>query len=153
MAHPSTNGGGFGGGPDGYDPLAVFAREPHRLHCYSTRHNTHVTLARPNADPVMALSAGQVGFRKGQRGSWDAGYQLATYVMRLIKDRGWLVPGHKDSVSRIEIVFRGFGEGRKAFESALLGTEGRFVRGLIVSVTDATRTKFGGTRSQNPRRL
>ena len=141
------------GGGAGADPLAVFAREPHRLHCYSTRHNTHLTLSRPNNEPVLAVSAGQVGFRKGARGSWDAGYQLATYVMRLIKDRGWLVPGHKDSVSRVEVVFRGFGEGRKAFESALLGTEGRFVRGLIVSVTDATRTKFGGTRSKNPRRL
>jgi small subunit ribosomal protein S11 len=137
----------------GNDPLAVFAHEPHRLHCYSTKHNTHLTLSRPNNDPVLAVSSGQVGFKKSARGSWDAGYQLATYVMRLIKDRGWLVPGHKDSVSRIEVVFRGFGEGRKAFESALQGTEGRYMRGLVVSVTDATRTKFGGTRSQNPRRL
>jgi small subunit ribosomal protein S11 len=150
MSYPGT---GARYGRQGGDPLALLAREPHRLHCFSTRHNTHLTLSRPNRDPVMALSAGQVGFRKGARGSWDAGYQLATYVMRLIKDRGWLVPGHKDSVSRIEVVFRGFGEGRKAFESALLGTEGRFIRGLIVSVTDSTRTKFGGTRSQNPRRL
>jgi len=34
-----------------------------------------------------------------------------------------------------------------------LGTEGRLLRGKIGTVSDATRLKFGGTRSRKPRRL
>ena len=48
---------------------------------------------------------------------------------------------------------RGFGQGREAVTKALLGVEGQGIRGKIVKVSDATRLKFGGTRSRKIRRL
>ena len=56
-------------------------------------------------------------------------------------------------IAAIEVVLRGFGPGREAVTKVLLGSEGRWVRGKIGKVTDATRLKFGGTRSPKPRRL
>jgi small subunit ribosomal protein S11 len=51
------------------------------------------------------------------------------------------------------VVYRGFGQGREAVTKAILGSEGRNIRNKIVRLTDATRLKFGGTRSPAPRRL
>ena len=56
-------------------------------------------------------------------------------------------------IKRLEVVFRDFGPGREAFTKVLLGSEGRNIRGLVSRVTDATRLKFGGTRSRKVRRL
>ena len=53
----------------------------------------------------------------------------------------------------VEVVLRGFGPGREAVSKVLLGSEGRNMRPKVVRVTDATRLKFGGTRSKKPRRL
>lgn len=53
----------------------------------------------------------------------------------------------------MEVVLRGFGPGREAVSKVLLGSEGRNLRTKVVRVTDATRVKFGGTRSKKPRRL
>jgi len=64
---------------------------------------------------------------------------------------------HERAINReihaLELVLRGFGAGREAVTKALMGTEGRLLRGKVVKVTDATRLKFGGTRSKKPRRL
>ena len=56
-------------------------------------------------------------------------------------------------IKRLEVILRGFGSGREAVTKALLGTEGRFLRSKVIKVADATRLKFGGTRSKKPRRL
>ena len=56
-------------------------------------------------------------------------------------------------IKRLELILRGFGAGREAVTKALLGTEGRFLRNKVIKVADATRLKFGGTRSKKPRRL
>lgn len=56
-------------------------------------------------------------------------------------------------VRSVEVIFRGYGVGREAVTKVLLGTEGRNIRPYITRVTDATRLKFGGTRSEKPRRL
>lgn len=53
----------------------------------------------------------------------------------------------------IEVVMRGFGQGREAFQKALLGSEGFLIRPMVKRVTDATRLKFGGARSPQVRRL
>lgn len=65
------------------------------------------------------------------------------------------VPGDttEEPIVTLEVVLRGFGQGREAVTKALLGSEGRLLRGRVVKVSDGTRLKFGGTRSQNPRRL
>ena len=55
--------------------------------------------------------------------------------------------------SGIEVVLRGYGPGREAFQKALLGQEGRDINQLVSKVTDGTRLKFGGTRSPAVRRL
>jgi len=151
----------------GYGNRAMDA-EPHHLHVYATKHNCHITLTRPSKDAIVSLSAGNIGFRKGQRGSFDAAFQLAAYVMRSIQERGLLraptaqgaaegaagaADGVEEPIRSLEIVFRGFGDGREAVTKALLGNEGRLLRGKVVKVADATRLKFGGTRSPNPRRL
>lgn len=99
-------------------------------------------------DVLLSLSTGNIGFRKAGRGSYDAGYQLAAFILKQIQERGLL-----RDINRIEVVLRGFGAGREAVSKALLGQEGRLIRNKIVSVKDATRLKFGGTRSPKPRRL
>ena len=61
--------------------------------------------------------------------------------------------GTRDTGVGIEVVLRGFGPGREAFQKAILGSEGNQIKPLIVKVTDATRLKFGGCRSPAVRRL
>ena len=56
-------------------------------------------------------------------------------------------------INSLEVVLRDFGQGREALTKVLLGSEGRALRGKVVRVSDATRVKFGGTRSRKPRRL
>ena len=122
--------------------------DPHHLHVYSTRHNTHVTLTRPNRTPMLSLSAGNIGFKHAQRGSYDAAFQLASYSMSKMLEKGMV-----QEIKSLELVMRGFGPGREAFQKALLSSEGRILKPLVSRVTDATRLKFGGTRSKNVRRL
>lgn len=140
---------------------------PHHLHVYAHKHNTHMVLTRPNREPILSYSAGNIGFRKAQRSTFDAAFQLAAYVMRTIADKGLLrstafsetlgagVGGRKleAPIRNLEVVFRGFGKGREGFTKALLGNEGRMLRAKIMKISDDTKLKFGGTRSPNPRRL
>ena len=120
----------------------------YHLKIYSQKHNTHISLTKPNSDAIISISAGNVGFRKGSRGSYDAGYKLAAYVCNQIQSRDLLI-----RIRSLELILRGFGAGRKAIVDVLLGNEGRNIRGRISKVTDATRLKFGGVRSKNPRRI
>ncbi|KAH4075657.1 hypothetical protein HBI70_006160 [Parastagonospora nodorum] len=122
--------------------------DKHKLHIYSTKHNTHITLSKPNRDALISVSCGNIGFRKAGRGTYDAGYQLAAFVMSRIQDKG-LLP----QIKKLELVYRGFGQGREAVTKAILGSEGRKIRNLIVKLSDSTRLKFGGVRSKKPRRL
>lgn len=122
--------------------------ELHHLHIYATKHNTHITLTRPNREPMLSLSAGNINFRKGQRGSFDAAYQLITYSIAQIIEKGFM-----QKIKGLEVVMRGYGPGREAFQKVLLGTEGRLIKSKVHRVTDSTRLKFGGTRSPNVRRL
>lgn len=121
---------------------------PHQLHVFSHRRNTHITLTRPNGEPMLSLSCGNLGFRKAARGGYDPAYQLTAYAFQKIHEKGLLV-----GVYGLELTFRDFGPGRDAFVKVLLGNEGAAIRGLIKRVTDSTRIKFGGTRSRHERRL
>ena len=122
--------------------------DKHKLHVYATKHNTHITLSKPNRDALISVSCGNIGFRKAGRGTYDAGYQLAAFVMNRIQDKG-LLP----QIRKLELIYRDFGPGREAVTKAILGAEGKKVRPLIVKLSDSTRLKFGGTRSKKPRRL
>lgn len=136
--------------PSSIEPPSVLPTEkpPHHLHIYATKHNTHITLTRPDRNPIISFSAGNIGFRKAGRGSYDAAYQLAAFFMKKIQDQGLL-----RDITRLEVALRGYGPGREAVTKVLLGSEGRMIRGKVVKVTDQTRLKFGGTRSPKPRRL
>ncbi|KAF2704556.1 translational machinery component [Pleomassaria siparia CBS 279.74] len=122
--------------------------ERHHLHIYAHKHNTHITLSKPDRNSLISVSCGNIGFKKAGRGSYDAAYQLAAFVMSRIQDKG-LLP----QIDRLEIIYRGFGPGREAVTKAILGSEGQKIRPLICKLSDGTRLKFGGTRSKKPRRL
>ncbi|EEH40849.2 hypothetical protein PAAG_02825 [Paracoccidioides lutzii Pb01] len=130
-----------------YNPYPV-QDPPHHLHVYSHKHNTHITLTRPNREPLLSMSCGNIGFRKAQRSKFDAAHQLASFMMGKIQEEGHLL-----NMKRLEVVLRGFGPGREAFTKVLLGPEGKNIRNLVCRVTDASRLKFGGCRSKNVRRL
>jgi len=121
---------------------------PHHLHIYAHKHNTLITLTRPNGNPIFNLSCGILGFRKSQRSGYDPAFQLSSHALAQIQEKGLLL-----EIQKLELVFRGFGPGREAFTKVLLGNEGRNIRGLVSRVTDSTRIKFGGTRSRQVRRL
>lgn len=122
--------------------------DKHKLHVYATKHNTHLCLTQPNRNPLISVSCGNIGFRKAGRGSYDAAYQLAAFLMNRIQDKG-LLP----QIQKLELIYRGFGPGREAVTKAILGSEGKRIRPLIVKLADSTRLKFGGVRSKKPRRV
>ena len=122
--------------------------EPFHFHIYGHKHNTHITVTKPDRNAIISISAGQIGFRKSKRGTYDAAYQLAAYVIDKLHQGNW-----HNEIKKMEVVLRGFGHGREAATKVLLGSEGRLLRSSITKVSDATRLKFGGTRSPKPRRL
>ena len=126
-------------------------KEPYHLNVYATKHNCHITWTRPNREPILSKSAGNLSFKKGQRGQFDSAYQLSTFVMSKMQEKG--LSTIDSGQIEIELILRGFGPGREAFTKALLSSEGRFLQDKISRVVDATRLKFGGTRSRNVRRL
>ncbi|KAK8070162.1 hypothetical protein PG994_006778 [Apiospora phragmitis] len=125
-----------------------WGEEPFHFHIYGHKHNCHITVTKPDRNAIISISAGQIGFRKSKRGTYDAAYQLCAYVIDKLHQGNW-----HNEIKKMEVVLRGFGPGREAATKVLLGSEGRLLRGSIVKVSDATRLKFGGTRSPKPRRL
>ncbi|MCJ1436320.1 hypothetical protein MMC27_005698 [Xylographa pallens] len=134
--------------PQHLAPPRAAVAPPHHLHVFSSKHNTHITLTRPDRNPIIAVSTGNLGFKKAARGTYDAAYQLGAYMMNRIQQEGLLA-----KIQKVELVLRGYGDGREAIKKILLGSEGMSLRPRVVRVTDATRLKFGGTRSKKPRRL
>lgn len=122
--------------------------EPFHFHIYSHKHNTHITCTKPNREPIISLSCGNIGFRKSRRGTFDSAYSLTKYVLERLIHTGWPM-----KISRLEVVMRGFGQGREAALKVLMSPEGKVLRDKIVRVADSTRIKFAGTRSEKPRRL
>jgi small subunit ribosomal protein S11 len=122
--------------------------EPYHFHIYSHRHNTHITITKPNRDAIISMSTGQLGFKKAGRKSYDAAYQLGAYVVDKLHQMGVV-----NQIQKLEVVLRGFGQGRDAVVKVLMGNQGKMLRGKIIRVADSTRLKIGGTRAPNPRRL
>ncbi|RCI14151.1 hypothetical protein L249_5914 [Ophiocordyceps polyrhachis-furcata BCC 54312] len=120
--------------------------EPHHLHVYAHKHNCHITLTRPNRDPIISLSCGNIGFLKANRGLFDSAYSLAKYVFERLMQKNI-------KINALELVLRGYGEGRQAMLKLLLSPDGAFLRHKITRVSDSTRLKFGGCRSPGRRRV
>ncbi len=122
--------------------------EPHHFHIYSHKHNTHITLTKPNREVILSLSCGNLGFRKSGRKHYDSAYQLGAYVIDKMHQKNLV-----NKINSLEVILRGFGQGREAVVKVLMGNEGKLLRGKITRVADSTRLKFGGTRSPRIRRL
>ncbi|KAG6005531.1 hypothetical protein E4U21_007857 [Claviceps maximensis] len=132
-----------------YEPQLVADRlEPYHLHVYSHKHNTHITCTKPNREPIISMSCGNIGYRKSRRGTFDSAYSLTKYALERLIHTGWT-----QKINKLELVLRGFGQGRDAAVKVLMSPEGKVLRDKIIRVADSTRIKFGGTRSEKPRRL
>lgn len=126
----------------------------HTLHARCSRNNVILTLMSPKQECILRATGGSVGFKKGQRGGYEAGFRAASHMFQEIARRSTLVdPAKRLMLAELEIVFRGFGMARDALIKALTGVEGRPVRGFVRRLTDATRLKYGGTRSRKARRI
>jgi small subunit ribosomal protein S11 len=97
---------------------------------------------------VLSQSTGYLGFRKAQRGEYEASFQLSSHIFKTIKDKELI----KDS-GKLEIIVRGFGKGRAAFFDALKGKEGTGIREHICRLSDLTPIAFGGNRAPSRRRI
>ncbi|KAA8908031.1 hypothetical protein TRICI_004858 [Trichomonascus ciferrii] len=139
------------------------------LHGQFTRNNTILTLTRryrrvgkkaehmslmeqliekvrPQQEVKLSLSTGQLGYRNTKQGEYEAAFQTAARMFKLMEERGY-------TDKELELVFRQFADGREAFLNALNGKEGNKIRPLVSRVTDGTRIRFGGSRPPNKRRL
>lgn len=135
---------------DSLDDLAPEAEdpEPYHFHIYSHKHNTHITVTDPKRNALISLSCGNLGFRKANRKHYDSAYQLGAYVIDKMHQKNLV-----SQIKKLEVVLRGFGQGREAVVKVLMGNEGKLLRPKITRVADSTRLKFGGTRSPKRRRL
>lgn len=143
------------------------------LHGNFGRNNTHLTLTKVQLDKnhelnfpeesfndkvlyyltlpqkvVMSASTGNLGFRKAQRGEYEAAYQLSSFMFTEMRNRKVF-----DECPKLEVVLRQFGKGRQAFLEVLTGKNGAAVRDHVTKISDLTPIKFGGTKSPTPRRL
>lgn len=143
------------------------------LHCNFKKNNTFLTLTRVRMDKnwpknhpeasfnekvlyfltlpqtlVLSQATGYLGFRKAQRGEYEASFQLSSHFFKTMADKGLL----NDS-GKLEIIVRGFGKGRRAFFDALKGKEGTVIRENITRLSDLTPIAFGGNRAPSRRRI
>lgn len=143
------------------------------LHCSFMKNNTFLTLTRVQMDKnysvnnpsatfnekvlyyltlpqriTLSQSTGYLGFRKAQRGEYEASFQLSSHIFKSINDKNLI----RDS-GKLEIVVRGFGKGRRAFFDALKGKEGNGIREHITRLSDLTPIAFGGNKAPSRRRI
>ena len=118
------------------------------LHVHSTRNNTIVTFTGQEGTPIAWWSGGSCGFKKVNRATYEAGYQCTVRAFEKVVN-------HRKEVGpfSLEIIFKGFGQGRDAMQKALLASEGEQIRPFVARLTDKTPVKIGGTRAKKARRL
>ena len=118
------------------------------LHVHSTRNNTITTFTNQDGNPIACWSGGSCGFKKVNRASYEAGYQCTVRAFEKIVD-------YRKEVGpfSLEIILKGFGQGRDAMQKALLASEGESIRPFVSRLTDKTPVKIGGTRAKKARRL
>ncbi|KAJ3741402.1 mitochondrial ribosomal protein subunit S18 [Lentinula detonsa] len=152
---PSAADGYSRAGPSPLSTTAEVSTRPtparipqYKLHCFSSRNNTITTFTDPVGNPIAWYSGGSCGFKRGQRASYEAGYQCAVRIFKRIEDTA-----QQKGMVRIALFFNGFGQGREAMQKALMTSEGSNVKGLVEAVGDRTPIKIGGTRSKKMRRL
>ena len=119
-----------------------------RLHTNFTRNNTIATFTDQRGNPIAWWTGGSCGFKKVNRSGYEAGYQCTVRAFEKILD-------YREEVGpfSLEIIFKGFGQGREAMQRALLAAEGERIRPFVSRLTDKTPVKIGGTRAKKARRL
>jgi small subunit ribosomal protein S11 len=121
----------------------VPSEETYILHIHASYNNTLVTLTNSRGDILITKSGGSVGFKKAQRGGYEAAHQAAVGVIRKIKEKDL-------NVKNVEICIKGFGPGRDAAFKALANVENQW---NIKRITDTTPLPFNGCRPRKARRL
>lgn len=120
----------------------------YRLCWKSTRHNTVATFTDHEGHIRSWVTGGSCGFKHTRRGEYEAGYQCAVRIFKKIEEKF-----AENGPFKLEILYKGFGQGRLALDSVLMTSEGEFIRPLLSRVTDRTPLKIGGTRARKARRL
>jgi small subunit ribosomal protein S11 len=108
----------------------------------ATKNNTHVTCRLVEGKCLTTASAGVVGLKKANRGSSDAGYQVALRVMELVKQK------FNAPQPTVHVMLNGFGPGRDQAFRAI-----RASGWVIHRITDCTPIRFAGCRPRKKRRL
>lgn len=95
---------------------------------------------------MASSSGGTAGFKKAQRSGYEAAYRAAFQMFGSINNNRL-----KWGLQSIEIVWKGFGQGREAVFRALMASEGQEVKLRIAKMIDATPIKIGGVRPKKRR--
>jgi len=103
-------------------------------------------LTTPSGDPLASASGGTAGFKKAQRSGYEAAYRAAFQIFNSINNNN-----RKWGLDSIEIIWKGFGQGREAVFRALMAQEGSEVRSKIAKMIDGTPIKVGGVRPKKRR--
>lgn len=146
-------------------PRKLRSYNPYKLHVHATRNNTILTLSavRQPSHPAYArsrgpepdehevavgwVSSGSAGFKGAQRATYDAGVEVTLQMVKRIREMinpPVLAGGRRAKVmgpppTEIELVFKGFGQGREAVFRTLMTGDADIVRSLVRRVTDAVR--------------
>lgn len=136
------------------------AVNPYKLHVFATRNNTILTLTHRPANkndlpsdpdfPVAWVSAGSSGYKGAARGTYDAAVEASLRMFQKISDLidppigsgGQRRKVKSPKPSDLEVVWKGFGQGREAVFRSLMGGEGDKIRYLVQRVTDAVSAGF-----------
>lgn len=136
-----------------YNNNKIKAYPAFRFHCQSSRTNTINTFTDPDGNVISWLSGGSAGFRKRNRSTYEAGYQCAVRMFEKIEAKAAEHDAKEpDKPLTVDLFCKGFGFGREALFKALMTAQGDGVRTRIVSITDRTAIKIGGTRSKKRKR-
>ncbi|KAJ7638594.1 hypothetical protein FB45DRAFT_719187, partial [Roridomyces roridus] len=123
------------------------------LHCHSTPRNTINTFTDPNGNTLAWFSGGSCGFKKRNRSTYEAGYQCAVRMFEKIQHFAQEEAAKGPDVDmKIDLFCKGFGQGRDALFKALTTAQGDEVRPRIMTITDRTPLKIGGTRARKRKR-
>jgi len=95
--------------------------------------------------PIAWVSAGSAGYKGAARGTYDAAVEVSLKMFEKVSnliEPPMLQGGVRQKLkgpkpTELEIVWKGFGQGRDAVFRTLMGAEGDQVRSLVKRVTDA----------------
>lgn len=119
------------------------SEELYRIHIHASYNNTIVTLTNSKKDVLITTSGGLVGFKKAQRGGYEAAHQAAISLVEKTKEKNI-------NIKNVEILINGFGPGRDAAFKAIASPENSWD---IKRITDSTPLPFDGCRPRKIRRL